>query len=47
MNVTVPVGVPEPGEVTVTIAVKVTDWPKTDGFTEELTAVVVAALFTT
>ena len=27
LNVTVPVGVPAPGAVTVTVAVKVTDWP--------------------
>src|SRR5216683_4970017 len=30
----------------VTLAVKLTDWPKTDGFGEELTAVVAAILFT-
>ena len=28
---TVPVGVPAPGALGVTVAVKVTDWPKTDG----------------
>jgi hypothetical protein len=42
-NVTVPVGAP-PGEVTV--AVKVTAWPKTDGFAEERSVVVVAGLST-
>ena len=45
-NVTVPLGVPAPGGITETIAVKVTDWPSTDGFTEELTVVLVDALFT-
>jgi phosphate/sulfate permease len=29
------------------VAVKVTDWPKTDGFGAEVTAVVVLALLTT
>ena len=43
---TVPVGVPAPGAVAVTVAVNVTDWPKTDGFAEETTAVLVAAWFT-
>ena len=38
LNVTVPVGVPE---VAVTVAVKVTDCPKADGFTDEVRAVVV------
>jgi len=42
-NVTVPVGMPA-GELTV--AVKVTGWPKTLGFTEEIDVTVVAALFT-
>ena len=41
-KVTVPVGVP--GPVTVTVAVKVTFWPHTDGFTEDATAVVVFPL---
>ena len=44
LNWTVPVGVPEAGEVTVTVAVKVTDCPNTDGATEEVTVVVVLAL---
>ena len=43
-NVTVPVGVPAPGATGETVAVKVTDWPKTDGFADEVTAVVVSAL---
>jgi hypothetical protein len=42
-NVTVPVGVPVPGGFTVTVAVNVTDWPKTDGLAEDATVVVVAA----
>jgi hypothetical protein len=42
----VPVGVPAPGAVTLSVAVKVTDCPNTDGFTLEVTAVVVSALFT-
>jgi len=45
MNVTVPLGVPEP--LGVTVAVSITDWPKTDGLTEDTTEVVVEALFTT
>jgi hypothetical protein len=32
MNVTPPVGVPEPGVLAVTVAVSVTDWPTLDGF---------------
>jgi hypothetical protein len=40
-NATVPVGVPE---VVVTVAVKVTVWPAVEGFSEEATAVAVAAL---
>src|SRR5437016_2649901 len=31
LNVTVPAGVPKPGDGAVTVAVKVTDWPSTDG----------------
>ena len=38
-NVTVPVGVFEP-ELAVTVAVNVTAWPNTDGFTDEVTVVV-------
>ena len=41
-KVTTPVGLP--GPVTVTVAVKVTFWPQTDGFTEDATAVVVFPL---
>jgi len=46
LKVTVPLRVPAPGAVAVTIAVKVTDWPDVDGFTEELSVAVVLALFT-
>ena len=46
-NVTVPVGVPAPGAVTVTVAVKRTLCPTADGFGEEDNDVVVFALFTT
>lgn len=46
-NVTVPVGVPVPGATADTVAVKVTDWPKADGFRDEVTVVVVSALLTT
>ncbi len=43
---TVPVGVPAPGATIATVAVNVTLCPKTDGFTDEATVVVVLALFT-
>src|SRR6266853_1990149 len=39
-NCTVPVRVPAPGETAFTVAVKVTDWPKTEGWAEEATVVV-------
>ena len=42
-NSTVPAGVPVPGEVTATVAVKVTDCPKSEGFTEDVNVVVVGA----
>jgi hypothetical protein len=44
LKVMVPVGVPEEP---VTVAVKVTDCPKTEGFTKDVNAVVVFALLTT
>src|SRR5207248_2185288 len=34
LNVAVPVGVPNAGATTVTVAVNVTDWPKSDGLAE-------------
>ena len=43
MNVTVPVGVPLPGEVAVTTALYATIWPVTDGFTDDVTAVEVGS----
>ncbi len=46
MKMTVPVGVPLPGAVGLTVAVKVTDWPKTEGFAELTTAVVVPSCST-
>lgn len=47
LNVTVPVGVPDPGATDETVAVNVTDWPVTDGFTDDATDVEVDAAFTT
>jgi hypothetical protein len=44
---TVPVGVPAPGAVTVTVAVNVTLCPNVDGFREEARVVIVLALLTT
>ena len=46
LKVTVPVGVPEPGATTVTVALKVTDCPGAEGLSEDTTAVEVEALFT-
>ena len=43
LKVTVPVGVPLPGAEALTVAVKVTDWPETEGLAEEATVVVVLA----
>jgi hypothetical protein len=45
-NWTVPVGVPAPGAVAPTVAVKVTDRPVVDGSSEDWTEVLVAARFT-
>ena len=45
-NVTVPPGVPAPGALADTVAVKVTDWPNTDGFVVLVTAAVLASRFT-
>src|SRR5204863_7205641 len=44
LKVTVPAGVPAPGEVALLVAVNVTDWPNTVGFVEEISAVLVFAL---
>ncbi len=46
-KVTVPVGMPEPGELAVTVAVNVTAWPKIEGFCEELSVVAVLSWLTT
>ena len=46
LKVTVPVGVPVP-ELGATVAVKVTDCPTVEGFTDEVTVVVVDARLTT
>ena len=43
LNVTVPVGVPAPGDTADTWAVKVTDWPKTEGLADDVTDVVLLA----
>ncbi|MDT0459518.1 hypothetical protein RM550_28025, partial [Streptomyces sp. DSM 41527] len=43
---TVPVGVPAPGATAATVAVKVTDWPTTDGSGADVTVVVVDAWLT-
>ena len=40
-------GVPSPGATAETVAVNVTDWPKTVGLSEATSAVVVLAVFTT
>ena len=47
LKVTVPPAIPAPGVVVATVAVKVTDCPKTEGVPEVISAVVVLALFTT
>ena len=47
MKVTVPDGVPVLGEAAVTVAVKVTDWPKTEGLADDATVVTEFAAFTT
>jgi hypothetical protein len=46
MNATVPDGTPPPGAFAVTVAVNVTDWPFTDGFCEEVRAVVLLSFLT-
>ena len=46
VNVTVPVGVPLPGATVTTVIVKFTDFPSVDGFSEEVSVVELAALFT-
>ena len=46
VKVTVPVRVPAPGATGLTVAVKATGWPTTDGFGEDASMVVVSALVT-
>ena len=43
---TVPAGVTTPGATGLTVAVNVTDWPNTDGFTDEVKVVVVPSCAT-
>ena len=46
LNVIVPDGMPPPGAFALTVAVKVTDWPFTAGFREEVRDVVLLSLLT-
>lgn len=46
LKVTVPAGVPAPGATADTVAVNVTDWPKTEGFAVDDSDVDVLAWFT-
>ena len=46
LNVTVPVGTPDPGAVALTVAVKVTDWPNTTLVADDPTVVMVLAWLT-
>ena len=45
VKATVPVGVPTPESTDATVAVRVTDWPKTEGLVDDDRAVVVGAWF--
>src|SRR5262245_41246724 len=45
-RVAVPDGVPAPGATALTVAVNVTDWPNTDGLTDDVTMVVELAWLT-
>ena len=47
LNVTVPPGVPVAGATVATVAVKVTDWPNTDGLAGEAVTVVVVEAWPT
>ena len=47
LNCTVPVGVPTPGAVAVTVAVRPTLWPYVEGLTDDPTATEVSAWLTT
>ena len=46
LKVTVPVGVPAPGETALTLAVKTTAWPNTVGLVEDVRDVALSALLT-
>ena len=46
LKVTVPPGMPTPGEITVTFAVNVIDEPTIDGLLDEMSVVVVPAMLT-
>src|SRR5206468_2293257 len=46
LNCTVPVSVPAPGQTAVTVFVKITGWPNTEGLAEELSDEAVSARFT-
>jgi hypothetical protein len=46
LNVTVPVGVPDPPPAALTVAVNVTVWPDTDGLADDPTTVELLLLFT-
>lgn len=46
LNWMAPAGVPEPGATAVTVAVKVGPCPKTEGLTEEVSAVALSDLLT-
>ena len=43
VNVIVPGGMPIPGVMELTVAVYVTDWPTSAGFTDDVNAVIVIA----
>ena len=45
-KVSMPVGVPAPGLIGVTVPVKLTDWPYTEGLTDEVSVVLTPALLT-
>src|SRR2546427_413395 len=46
LNCTVPDGLPAPGVTAMTVLVKTTGWPNTEGLAEEVSNDVVSALFT-
>src|SRR6266567_1290433 len=46
LNCTVPVGVPAPGATALTVFVKITAWPNTEGLVEEASDDVASAWFT-